>query len=114
MISSIDESINKFTQSIEYHDLLGEFYIEFLKYANSDKSLGIVLTPPHITELFSEIAQVDKNSVIFDNCCGTGGFLISSMQKVLKGVTVQKEILKIKNNNFIGIQYSDDIFTSPF
>lgn len=111
MISSIDESINKFTQSIEYHDLLGEFYIEFLKYANSDKSLGIVLTPPHITELFSEIAQVTKNSVIFDNCCGTGGFLISSMQKVLKGVTVQKEILKIKNNNFIGIEYSDDIFT---
>ena len=29
-----------------------------MRYANSDKGLGIVLTPPHITELFAEIAQV--------------------------------------------------------
>ena len=29
MISEIDKSINKFNKSIEYHDLLGEFYIKF-------------------------------------------------------------------------------------
>ena len=111
MISEIDKSINKFNKSIEYHDLLGEFYIEFLKYANSDKSLGIVLTPPHITELFCEIAEINKDSIVFDNCCGTAGFLISSMKKILKDVTSDKEILKIKNNNFIGVEYMDDIFT---
>jgi recombinational DNA repair ATPase RecF len=33
--------------------------------SNSDKGLGIVLTPPHITELFSELSQVNKKSIVF-------------------------------------------------
>ena len=51
-----NENINLFMKTYRYHDVLGQFYIEFLRYANNDKGLGIVLTPPHITELFSELA----------------------------------------------------------
>lgn len=75
LIEDIDENINSFIKNHEYYDVLGQLYIEFLRYANSDKGLGIVLTPPHITELFSDLAKVDKNSVVYDNCTGTGGFL---------------------------------------
>jgi type I restriction enzyme M protein len=53
LIDEIDENINSFIKTHEYFDVLGQLYIEFLRYANSDKGLGIVLTPPHITELFS-------------------------------------------------------------
>ncbi|MBU0460285.1 MAG: SAM-dependent methyltransferase, partial [Nanoarchaeota archaeon] len=84
LIRDIDENINSFMKTYRYHDVLGQFYIEFLRYANNDKGLGIVLTPPHITELFSDLAFVDKNSIILDNCTGTGGFLISAMQKMIK------------------------------
>jgi hypothetical protein len=80
LIDEIDTNINQFIKTHEYFDVLGQLYIEFLKYANSDKGLGIVLTPPHITELFAELAQVNKNSIIYDNCTGTGGFLISAMK----------------------------------
>ncbi|MFH1187619.1 MAG: N-6 DNA methylase, partial [bacterium] len=84
IIDEIDENINAFIKTYRYFDVLGQLYIEFLRYANSDKGLGIVLTPPHITELFADLAQVNKNSIAYDNCTGTGGFLISAMKKMIK------------------------------
>jgi hypothetical protein len=84
LIDEIDENINQFIKTHEYFDVLGQLYIEFLRYANSDKGLGIVLTPPHITELFADLAQVNKNSIAYDNCTGTGGFLISAMKRMIE------------------------------
>jgi hypothetical protein len=75
LTKEIDDKINSFIRNYKYFDTLGQFYIEFLRYANNDKGLGIVLTPPHITELFCDIANVNKDSVILDNCAGTGGFI---------------------------------------
>jgi methylase of polypeptide subunit release factors len=111
LIDKIDENINSFIKTHEYFDVLGQLYIEFLRYANSDKGLGIVLTPPHITELFAELAQVNKNSIVFDNCTGTGGFLIAAMKKMIedaKGDT--KKIAEIKTNQLIGVEYQAHIF----
>lgn len=45
-------------------DILGKFYGEFIQYSSGDKKEGIVLTPPHITSLFSKISGVNKNSVV--------------------------------------------------
>ena len=111
IIRDIDKHVNRFIKNHRYYDILGQFYIEFLRYANTDKGLGIVLTPPHITELFSDIAEVNTNSVIFDNCCGTGGFLISAMKKMVKNANEDKEkIKKIKTKQLVGIEFQPDIF----
>ena len=111
IIRDIDKNINQFMKTYKYYDVLGQFYIEFLRYANSDKGLGIVLTPPHITELFSDIAGVNKDSIVFDNCCGTGGFLISAMKKMIKDAKGNNvKIKKIKNKQIAGIEYQTDIF----
>lgn len=112
LIDEIDQEINGFMVTHKYVDTVSQFYIEFLRYANNDKGLGIVLTPPHITDLFVELAGVDKNSVVLDNCCGTGGFLISAMKRMLidaKGDRDREE--NIKNNQLIGIEFQDDIYT---
>lgn len=112
LIDEIDAEINGFMVTHKYVDTVSQFYIEFLRYANNDKGLGIVLTPPHITELFAELADVDKNSIILDNCCGTGGFLISAMKKMLIDAKGDKEKEKnIKSNQLIGIEFQDDIYT---
>lgn len=111
LIDEIDENINAFIQTHEYFDVLGQLYIEFLRYANSDKGLGIVLTPPHITDLFSDLAQVNKNSIVLDNCTGTGGFLISAMKKMIyqaKGDS--QKIKEIQSKQLIGIEYQSHIF----
>lgn len=111
LIKSIEENVNSFMRTHQYFDTLGQFYIEFLRYANSDKGLGIVLTPPHITELFTEIVNVDEDSIVFDNCCGTGGFLISAMKTMIKAAKGDaKKISNIKDNQLIGIEYQDDIY----
>jgi type I restriction enzyme M protein len=111
LITDIDKNINSFIKTHEYFDVLGQLYVEFLRYANSDKGLGIVLTPPHITELFSDLAQVNKNSVAYDNCTGTGGFLISAMKKMIEDAKGDQEKIKeIKRNHLIGVEYQSHIF----
>ena len=111
LIDEIDENINQFIKTHEYFDVLGQLYIEFLRYANSDKGLGIVLTPPHITDLFADLAQINKNSIAFDNCMGTGGFLISAMKKMVKDAQGdQQKIAEIKSNQLIGIEFQAHIY----
>ncbi len=110
-VDSIDEHVNKFIKTHEYYDVLGRLYIEFLRYANSDKGLGIVLTPPHITELFSELAPVNKNSLVYDNCAGTGGFLISALNKMIKDANGDtQKIKKVREKQIIGVEYQAHIF----
>ncbi len=111
LITDIDERINSFLKTYQYYDAIGQFYIEFLRYANNDKTLGIVLTPPHITELFVELADVNKDSIVIDNCCGTAGFLISAMRKMISDAQGDSgEIKKIQDNKLIGIEFQDDIY----
>lgn len=66
------------------YDVLGRFYIEFIRYAQSQQKQGLVLTPPHITELFCDLAEIRLSDVVYDPCCGTGGFLVSAMQRLFK------------------------------
>ena len=92
-------------------DFIGSFYGEFLKYTGGDKkSLGIVLTPKHITELFSEIAAVKASTRVFDPCTGTGGFLVSAMHKMLKNAS-EEDSVKIKSNNLVGVEADPKMFT---
>lgn len=63
-------------------DVLGQFYEQFLKYANDAKEIGIVLTPRHITTFGANVADVQPSSVVFDPACGTGGFLVAALDKV--------------------------------
>ncbi|MFA5827170.1 MAG: N-6 DNA methylase [Candidatus Paceibacterota bacterium] len=111
IISDINENIKDFIKTHEYVDVLGQLYIEFLRYANSDKGLGIVLTPPHITEFMSELAEVNKNSTVYDNCTGTGGFLVSAMKLMIKNAKGDQEKIKnIKKNQLVGVEYQAHIF----
>lgn len=111
IIDDIDKNINIFIRTHKYFDVLGQLYIEFLRYANSDKGLGIVLTPPHITEFFADLAQVNKNSIAYDNCTGTGGFLISAMKNMIADTKGnQKKIKEIKSKQLIGTEYQSHIF----
>lgn len=111
LIDEIDANINQFIKTHEYFDVLGQFYIEFLRYANRDKGLGIVLTPPHITDLFSDLAQVNTNSIVLDNCTGTGGFLISAMKKMIfQAQGDSRKIQEIQSKQLIGVEYQSHIY----
>ena len=111
LISDIDKEINSFMQTHKYFDAISKFYIEFMRYANADKGLGIVLTPPHITDLFAELADINKDSVVVDNCCGTGGFLVSAMRKMIEEAKGDKRKEKdVKEKQVVGIEYQPHIY----
>ncbi len=111
LVQQIDDEVNSFIKNHEYRDVLGELYVEFLRYANKDKGLGIVLTPPHITELFADLAQVNKSSIVYDNCAGTGGFLISAMKRMIEDAKGSKEVEdSIKTSQLFGVELQADIF----
>ena len=63
-------------------DIIGKFYHEFLSYAKNSQNDGIKLTPSQITDLFCRLAKLKVTDVICDPCLGTGGFLISAMNKL--------------------------------
>lgn len=110
LVGEIDGRINSFQKTHQYHDVLGRLYVEFLRYSNSDAGLGIVLTPPHITELAADLVQAGKDDVIYDNCAGTGGFLISGMKRMVGQArgNLQAEA-KIKSRGIVGTELQADI-----
>ena len=91
-------------------DVLGRFYGEFIRYSGGDgQTLGVVLTPKHITELFSELIDLKPSDRVFDPCCGTGGFLIAGMHKMLHEAK-PKEREKIRKEQIHGIEIREDMF----
>lgn len=94
-------------------DLISIFFNVFLSYSTSGGSdLGIVLTPSHITKLFSDLAKVDIDSKVLDPCVGTGGFLTSAWKNItsnLQYTLAQKEYFR--KNNLIGVEKEHSIYT---
>lgn len=111
LVREIDERIRTFIKGNAYLDIISRCYVEFLKYANDDGSLGIVLTPQHIAGLFCEIAQLDTDSVVLDNCCGTGSFLVAAMDKMVNAAKGSKRVIdRIKAKQVLGIEWQNHIF----
>lgn len=111
------EFLNKsIFQNIKYHnsteDYLGRFYGEFMSYSGGDgQTLGIVLTPKHITELFCELAQLKPTDKVIDPCCGTAGFLIAAMHKMVKMTNDENQRRSIKRDQLFGIEQQPYMFT---
>jgi type I restriction-modification system DNA methylase subunit len=93
-------------------DVLGRFYREFVRYAGSDQATGLVLTPEHITDLFCDLVKLTVDDVIYDPCCGTGGFLIAGLKRMtaLAGNDASK-LKHIKEHQLIGSEVRADMFT---
>ena len=93
-------------------DALGVFYHEFISYSSGDgNSLGIVLTPQHLTEFMADIININKDSKVVDICCGSGSFLVTAMGKMFSEATTDSEIEYIRKNNLYGIEQDSDIHT---
>ncbi len=100
------------------YDIIGKFYEEFLRYAGiSNVKRGIVLTPSHITKLFTELIEIRTNDIIFDPACGTGAFLIAGMNKLIEIISnsdiadKQTRIKNIKQKQLLGFEKSNTMYS---
>lgn len=111
LISRIHDEILPYVTSNDC-DTLGVFYRIFLRYTASDSKTGLVLTPNHITDFFCNIANLTEDSIVFDPCCGTGGFLLSAMDYMIKKAGNNSDThKKIKTKQLLGIEQRTDMFT---
>lgn len=99
----------KYQQSSE--DFIGRFYGEFMRYSGGDgQTLGIVLTPSHITELMCDLLNITEEDTVLDPCCGTAGFLISAMHKMLSQAQNDAQRKKIKKKQLHGFEIQSNMF----
>lgn len=110
-------------------DVMGEFYTTFLRFTKGNaKEKGIVLTPKHITDLFCDIAEYysdrkfDEKTRIIDICCGTGAFLISSLNRIKSNIQAEnisddkkkKRIGEAQRNSLIGVERDSSMYALAY
>ncbi len=92
-------------------DFIGRFYGEFMSYSGGDgQSLGIILTPRHICDLMCDLADVGEGDKVLDPACGTAGFLISAMHRMLTLADSDSERMGIKRNQLHGFEIQSNMF----
>lgn len=84
---------------------------------DSDKN-DVVLTPRYVTELMAKLAQVNKDSFVWDYAVGSAGFLISSMKLMIQDAEdriksaedLNQKKFEIKYRQLLGIEKRSDIY----
>lgn len=92
-------------------DVMGIFFNEFNRYKKKSES-GQVFTPEHITSFMYRIIDVHQDDKVLDAACGSGGFLVKAMSKMIKeagGVQTEKA-RKIKTSQLFGIEFDREIY----
>lgn len=112
LISDIDRLLYEHYEDSEL-DLISLFFNVFLTYSTKGGSdLGIVLTPQHVTRLFTDIAEVNLRSRVLDICAGTGGFLTAAWRRIaLSSEYTFAEKEKFRMNNLIGIEIESSVYS---
>ena len=106
-----DRVFNSIKYKSSSEDFIGRFYGEFMSYSGGDgQSLGIVLTPAHICELFCDLLDVGPEDTVLDPCCGTAGFLVAAMHRMVSGVTDSTKRKKIKKKQLHGFELQSNMF----
>lgn len=102
-IVTILERLNVTVLTAE-HDYLGQLYETFFRYTGGN-TIGQYFTPRHITALAARLCEVGKDDVVLDPACGTGGFLIAAMNRLMEtGKLSRTQVIKIIKKRLIGYE----------
>ncbi|MCA1920227.1 MAG: N-6 DNA methylase [Flavobacterium piscis] len=89
---------------IREHDYLGQLYETFFRYTGGN-TIGQYFTPRHVIDLICEIIQISPTDKVLDPACGTGGFLIGALNKMVKKSSrPYEEAVNIVKDNLFGIE----------
>ena len=64
------------------HDYLGQLYETFFRFTGGN-TIGQFFTPRHITQFMVELTNVSRSDILVDPTCGTGGFLIAALNRMI-------------------------------
>ena len=111
LIKTIEENIFIPFENEEKQDILGRAYKIFLSKAGKVDNKNIIITPDHIKSLMVKLADLNSDDVVLDTCTGSGGFLMESMETLIKLANGNEEkIEKIKEEQLIGFENDSVLF----
>ena len=118
ILKELEENVIPLFNKKTNYDIIGKFYEEFLRYAGiTNVKKGIILTPNHITKLFTDLIEIKTNDVIIDICAGTGAFLIAGMNQLISAIenstlaNKTSKIKTVKQNQLIGFEKSTTMYS---
>lgn len=84
----------------------------------NDIANDVVLTPRYVTRFMAKLARTDMNSFVWDRAMGSGGFLVSAMDIMIKDAQdkikdtdeLNKKITQIKQSQLLGVEILGNIF----
>ncbi|WP_394217109.1 class I SAM-dependent DNA methyltransferase [Brachybacterium vulturis] len=109
---TLGSEVLDYVSSTSSFDILGNFYGEFVKYGGSDgNSLGIVLTPHHITTLMADLIDVGRDDYVLDPCAGTAAFLVAAMRRMIERSDGSDEALDdIRSHRLHGVELQEKLY----
>lgn len=84
----------------------------------NDIANDVVLTPRYVTRFMAKLARTDMNSFVWDRAMGSGGFLVSAMDIMIKDASekikdidkLKDKIKQIKHNQLLGVEILGNIY----
>ena len=84
----------------------------------NDPQNDVVLTPRYVTTFMARLAQTDMDSIVWDTAMGSGGFLLSAMDIMIRDAKehfkdsgeLEEKIRKIKEEQLLGIEVRQNIY----
>ena len=84
----------------------------------NDNANDVVLTPGYVTKFMAHLARTNKDSFVWDIAMGSGGFLVSAMDVMIKDAResikdtqeLEAKIKNIKSNQLLGIEILGNIY----
>lgn len=118
--TSVKNDIMPIFTSAKHLDFTGKLFNvlnAWVDIPDSDKN-DVVLTPRYVTDLMAKLAQVNKDSFVWDYAVGSAGFLISSMKLMIRDAEerihspkeLSEKVASIKYKQLLGIEKRSDIY----
>ena len=85
---------------------------------DNDKANDVVLTPSYVTHFMARLARTNKDSFVWDLAMGSGGFLVSAMDIMIKDAEkkiqdkdkLEAKVTNIKENQLLGVEILGNIY----
>ncbi|UPG90721.1 SAM-dependent methyltransferase [Luteibacter aegosomaticola] len=102
-IARILEKLNVSVLTAE-HDYLGQLYETFFRYTGGN-TIGQYFTPRHIAQFMADVCEVGPRDHVLDPACGTGGFLVAAMDRLLRAHDLSRaEMVKVARKQLYGFE----------
>lgn len=102
-IARILEKLNVNVLTAE-HDYLGHLYEAFFRYTGGN-TIGQYFTPRHIARFMADICSIGKEDVVLDPACGSGGFLVATMDRLIREHSMNRtDMVEIVQRQLYGFE----------